>query len=596
MTWQIAFVFVLLVAAVIAFVREKFPPDIVALSLLVIIGLTRLAPLKDVFAVFANPAPLTVAAMFVLSAALVRCGALDYMAAGLEKTARLPYQVVLFLLVIVAGFVSAWINNTPVVVVFVPLVLSLARRMKLPASKFLIPLSYAAVLGGTCTLIGTSTNLVVNGILAREGMPGMKMFDLAWVGVPATLVGAVYLALVGQRLLPAREMLTSILTEEERREYLTEAFVPPRSPIAGKSLRAAGLVRTRGFRVIEVVRDGIAIHVDPESTPLCEGDRMVLACRPSGIAQARSTPGFDFTAEAGLEQIASHEAVVFEGAVAPRSEVIGSTISELNFRQRYRATVLALHRSGENVREKLETLPLQLGDILLMMGTEQAVNELRHGRDIILFDRPPLPSLSLHHRVPLVLATIAAAVIAEAAGWAPIEVGALAGAVFLCLTGCIKPKAAYESIEWPLLMLIFGMLALGAALETTGAAAWLAQNVVAGIDHFVAGPHKALVLLGTIYLVTMVLTEILSNNAVAALMIPIVLGIAKEAGVQPQPFIIAVTFASSAAFATPIGYQTNTYVYGIGGYKFRDFVRIGVPLNALCFIVAMAVIPRVWPF
>ena len=213
-----------------------------------------------------------------------------------------------------------------------------------------------------------------------------------------------------------------------------------------------------------------------------------------------------------------------------------------------------------------------------------------------VLDKPPLPSWSLHKRIPLVLATIVAVVVAETLDYVPIQLGAIAGAIFLCLTGCIKPREAYESIEWKLLFVIFGMLALGLAMQHTGAAAWLAQNIVLGVDAVVAAPHKPLIMLACIYLVTMGLTEILSNNAVAALMIPIALGIAHEAGFAARPFVIAVIIAASAAFATPIGYQTNTYVYGIGGYKFRDFVKIGVPLNVLCFIVAMIVIPRVWPF
>lgn len=596
MNWQIALVFALLIGAVIAFVREKIPTDVVALTVFVVIAMTGLVPVRDTFAVFANPAPITVAAMFVLSAALVRCGTLDYFSAVFEKAAVLPYQVVLFLLVALIAFISAWINNTPVVVVFVPVVLSLARRMGLTASKFLIPLSYASVLGGITTLIGTSTNLVVNGLIEDRGERGLGMFELASVGVPAAIVGALYLSIAGKRLLPAREMLTSILNEEERREYFTEAFVPSDSPLIGRTLRAAGLITARGFRVIEVIRDGVAIHVDHAVTPLREGDRMVLACRPSGVARARSMPGFDFTAEAGLEQIAAHEGVVFEGAVAPNSEIIGQSVSELNFRQRYRVIVLAIHRAGQNVREKLETLPLQMGDILLMMGTHQAVNGLRQGDDIILLDRPPVPSVSLHKRIPLVLATIAAVVLGETMDIVPIELGSIAGAVLLCLTGCIKPKEAYESIEWRLLFVIFGMLALGIAMQQTGAASWLAQNIVRGVEYVVTGTYKPIVMLACVYLVTMVLTEILSNNAVAALMIPIAIGIATEASLATRPFIIAVTIAASAAFATPIGYQTNTYVYGIGGYKFRDFVRIGVPLNLLCFIVAMLVIPRVWPF
>jgi len=596
MTLDIAIVLGILLLALIAFIWEKYPPDIVALSVFSILLLCGVLPRDRAMAVFANPAPITVAAMFVLSAALVKCGAIDYLTGWFTRVSFLPYQIVMFMLVALVAFVSAWINNTPVVVVFVPVVLGLARSMKLPASKFLIPLSYAAVMGGTCTLIGTSTNLVVNGILVSRGEPGMKMFELAWLGIPTAIIGALYLALLGKRLLPARETLTSILTDEERREYLTEAFVPPGSPLKGKTLKSAGLVTARGFRVIEVVRDGIAITLDNDSTPMQEGDRLVLACRPSGIARARAMPGFDFTAEAGLEQIAAHEGVIFEGAVAPNSELIGQSISDINFRQRFRVIVLAVHRAGKSVREKIEDLPLQMGDILLMMGTPQAINTLRQGDDIILFDRPPLPSFSLHKRIPLVLATIAAVVLAETFKIMPIEIGAIVGSVFMCLTGCLKPKEAYDSIEWNLLFVIFGMLALGTAMQHTGAADWLAHNVVAGVDHFVTGPQKPLAMLACIYLVTMVLTEILSNNAVAALMVPIALGIAAEAGLDPRPFIIALTFAASAAFSTPIGYQTNTYVYGIGGYRFKDFVRIGVPLNLLCFAVAMYVIPKVWAF
>jgi di/tricarboxylate transporter len=584
MTWEIAFVLGLLMLALLAFVWEKYPPDIVALSIFSILLLSGVLPREKAMAVFANPAPITVAAMFVLSAALVKCGAIDQLTALFSKLSFLPYPAVVFLLVAFVAFISAWINNTPVVVVFVPVVLGLARQMKLPASKFLIPLSYAAVLGGTCTLIGTSTNLVVNGILIEQGQPGMAMFELAWLGA------------VGKWLLPVREMLTSILTEEERREYLTEAFVPTGSPLIGQTLKDSALIKARGFRVIEIVRDGIALSSAHDTTPLQAGDRLVLACRPSGIARARAMPGFDFTAEAGLEQIAAHEGVIFEGAVAPHASLVGQTISELNFRQRYRVIVLAVHRRGQSVRDNLATLPLEMGDILLMMGTPQAINTLRQGDDIILFDRPPIPSFSLHSRIPLVLATIAAVVLAETLDFIPIEIGAITGSVFLCLTGCLKAKEAYESIEWDLLFVIFGMLALGAAMQHTGAAAWIAQNIIVGVDHLITGPSKPLIMLASIYVVTMVLTEILSNNAVAALMIPIGLSIAAEAGLNPRPFIIAITFAASAAFATPIGYQTNTYVYGIGGYRFKDFLKIGVPLNILCFLVAMYIIPKVWAF
>lgn len=599
MTWEIALIFGLLAVTFAAFVWEKFSPDLIALALLVTLVATGLLPQKDALSVFAHPAPFTVAAMFVLSAALVKCGAVDRISNLVEHAGALPYAVVIFVLVVSVAAISAFINNTPVVVVFLPVVLNLARRMKIAPSKLLIPLSYAAVLGGVCTLIGTSTNLVVSGMIETKGLPPLHLFELAWLGVPMTLVGALYLALLGNRLLPSREMLTSILSEEERREYIAEAFVQPDSPAIGKTLAQAGLTRGRGVRVLEVVRDGVAFHLDADKTLLQAGDRLILSCRPKGIAATRAAAGIDLVTELnlGLEQIAAHEGSLIEAVVNPRAELVGRTVREINFRQRYRLVVLALHREGKNVREQVDTLPLEAGDVLLLMGTDQAINALAGNRDITLFDHSDrTPAKSKPGHIPLVLGTIAAVILGECLHVVSIELGALAGCVLLCLAGVLKPKEAYDSIEWPVLFIIFGMLAMGLALDRTGAAAWLAGNIVGFAEHAVPSAHRAFFVLAAIYFVTMVLTELLSNNAVAALMVPIALGIAAKLGVRHEPFVIAVMFAASVAFATPIGYQTNTYVYGVGGYKFGDFVKIGVPLNLMCMAVALVVIPRVWPF
>lgn len=598
MTWEIVLVFLLLAATLACFVWEKFPPDLTALALFVVLIATGLLQPQTAFSVFANPAPLTVAAMFVLSAALVKCGVIDQISILVEGSARWPYAAVMLVLVLVVAGISAFINNTPVVVVFLPVVLKLARTMNLAPSKLLIPLSYAAVLGGTCTLIGTSTNLVVNGIIVGKGQPAFSMFELGWLGVPTTILGAIYLALLGNRLLPVREMLTSILSDEERREYITEAFVQPDSPALGRTLAEAGLTKTRGIRVLEIVRDSIALDIAPASVRLQAGDRIIMACRPKGIAHTRRVAGIDLVTELnlGLEQIAAHEGSLVEAVVTPHSALLGHNVRELHFRQRYRMVVLAVHRKGRNVREQIETLPLEAGDILLMMGTDKAIDALATSEDLMFFDRARVPAKPEPVKALVVGGVIAAIITASAMEWVPIEIGALAGCVIVCFSRCLKTSEAYASIEWNILFLIWGMLAMGLAMEHTGAAAWLAGNIVDGVEHFVPAGHKALIMLGCIYVVTAVLTEILSNNAIAALMAPIALGVAVKMGVDPRPFIIAVTFAASAAFATPIGYQTNTYVYGVGGYRFGDFVRIGLPLNALCFVIAMIVIPRIWPF
>lgn len=599
MTWEIALIFALLVVTFGLFVWEKLAPDLVAVALLVTLVVTGLLPQKDALGVFAHPAPFTVAAMFVLSAALVKCGAVDRISHFVERAGALPYAVVMFILVISVATISAFINNTPVVVVFLPVVLNLARRMKIAPSKLLIPLSYAAVLGGVCTLIGTSTNLVVSGMIEHKGLPPLHMFELAWLGVPMTLAGALYLAFLGNRLLPTREMLTSILSDEERREYITEAFVQPASPAIGKTLAQAGLTPARGVRVLEVVRDGVAFQWDNSKDQLHPGDRLILSCRPKGIAATRAAAGIDLVTELnlGLEQIAAHEGSLVEAVVNPRSELVGRTVREINFRQRYRLVVLALHREGRNVREEVDTLPLTPGDVLLMMGTDQAIEALAGNRDLTFFDHQNLtPAKTRTGHIPLVLGVIAGVILGECFGVISIEIGALAGCVLLCIAGVLKPKEAYDAIEWPVLFIIFGMLAMGLALDRTGAAAWLASGIVGFAEHSVPAAHQAFFVLAAIYFVTMVLTELLSNNAVAALMIPIALGIAQRLGVHHEPFVIAVMFAASVAFATPIGYQTNTYVYGVGGYRFGDFVKIGLPLNFMCMAVALVIIPKVWPF
>jgi di/tricarboxylate transporter len=597
MTWQIALIFILLAVTLASFLWEKFAPDVIALALFVVLIATGLLPIAKAFSVFANPAPITIGAMFVLSAALVKCGAIDRFVHLLEYVAGWSYAVVVLLMVVLVATVSAFVNNTPVVVVFLPVVLNLARRMSLSPSKLLIPLSYAAVLGGTCTLIGTSTNLIVNSISTARGEPPMAMFELAWLGVPAALIGAIYLAAMGQRLLPDRQMLTSILTTEERREYITEAFVQEGSRVLGKTCAEAGLVSARSIRVLELVRDGVAVPLDTPALRLQAGDRLILACRPKGIVHTRGIAGVDLTSELhlGLEQIAAHEGSLVEGVVTPTSDLVGSTLREINFRQRFRMVVLAIHRHGRNLRDKIDTSPIESGDVLLMMGTDQAIQALRSGNDIILFDQPPLPARAHHKKLPIALGVTAAIVIAASLNWVEIELAAIAGAVVLYFTGCIKSKDAYDSIEWNILFLIFGMLAMGLAMEHTGAAAFVAQKIVAAVNYLVPLDYKALVMLGCVYAITALFTEILSNNAVAALMAPIAIGIAHELGANPRPFLIIVMFAASAAFATPIGYQTNTYVYGIGGYKFGDFLRIGIPLNILCFILAMVIVPLVWP-
>ena len=598
MSWEILFVFALLALALASFVWEKLPPDVTALSLFAILLLTGILPSEKAFSVFSNPAPLTVGAMFIISAALDKCGVIDRLAMGLQGLSRFSYRPFLLFILLIAGTVSAFINNTPVVVVMLPVVLTLSKKVGVTGSKVLIPLSYASILGGTCTLLGTSTNIIVSGVAQSAGERPMGMFEFALVGLPLFLSGIIYLIVFGNKVLPVRETLTSILSEEERREYITEAFVNHDSPVIDKSLGESGLLKMKGIRVIDIVRSGSSLQTRLNEIVLAEGDRLVLACHASGLAKARSIEGLDLASEMnlGLEQIAAHEGMMVEGILGPNSEILGKTIEEVNFRQRFRMVVLAVHRKGKNVKDKIGSLRLEFGDTLLLLGTDNSIQNLRASEDIILMTDNAIQSKTSKWKIGVVLAAIAGIVISASTGIAPIAVSAIVACVVLFVTNCIRPKEGYGAVQWNLLFIIYGMLGMGLAMEETGASLWLAESLTGTVTGFVAPGWQPYIMLACVYLITNLLTESLSNNAAAVLMATLAIGIAESLGVSMRPFLFAVAIAASSSFATPIGYQTNTYVYGAGGYRFSDFTKAGLPLNALCFLISVFLIPLVWEF
>ncbi|MGB0335013.1 MAG: SLC13 family permease [Opitutales bacterium] len=605
MTWEIIFVFALLAFAIGSFIWERISADLTALTvfgILLFVSMvtksTELPSLEATLGVFGNSAPLTIAGMFIVSAALERTGAIDLITGYLRKLVKFPYRSFIFIMAIGVAGVSAFVNNTPVVIVLMPVILSLSREMGVASSKLLIPLSYASIFGGTCTLLGTSTNLLASGILRDAGHAPIGMFELASVGLPILAVGTLYLVLFGNKLLPHRETLTSILTDEERKEFITEAFVKSGSSWHGRTVKESELLKGRGIRLLEIVRHGVAVPGDPKEQTLQYGDRLVLACRPSGIAEAHSMKGITIQSDLaeGLETIATDEGALVEGVVAPHASIAGLTLGEINFRQRFRMVIVAVHRKGTNQRERLSSLRLQEGDTLLMMGSTEAINSLANSDEIIILDRPRLPARSLRVKMPIAIGTSIGIVTLATLNLVPIVAAVCLGVAIILLSGCIKPKEAYASVEWGILIIIFGMLALGQAMDSTGASLLIAENMTDTVAHFAPAHLQNVIMLALIYLITSTFTEFLSNNAAVALMVPIALSIAATLGVDPRPFVVASCIAASASFATPIGYQTNTYVYGVGGYRFFDFTRVGLPLNLLCFTVTVAVVPMFWDF
>lgn len=603
--WEEVFVSLLLLGALVSFVWEKIPTDMTAIILFGILMGASFLPLDSTLPgmdqllnVFANPAPLAIAALFILSAALEKCGLIDSLAQVLERLTKLGYHGLLVLMILLVALISAFINNTPVVVIFLPVILTLSKKIRTPASKLLIPLSYASIFGGVCTLVGTSTNILASGIIQAEGFRPLSMFELSRVGIPLMLIGTLYLALFAGKRLPVRETLTSILSDEERKEFFTEAFIRPRSPLIGKSFKGSELQKAKGIRLLEIIRNGVAVRGNIHATELQAGDRLVLACRPTGFVQARSVEGLRLAVEEreGLETISAHEGAIVEGVIGPRSTIVGRTIHELNFRQRFRMIILAIHRKGINMRERIDTLPLEEGDTILMMGTDSAREQIRRGDDILLLDRPHTSPKDLRNKAPIVLGTMAAVVAAVSLNIMPITAAAIIGVGIVLLSGVLRPKEAYASIDWSILILIYGMLGLGTAMQSTGASGHVAQLLASlqGLD--LPGMWNMILILACLYLATSFLTEILSNNATVVLMAPIAIQLGVTLGVDPRPFIIAVCIASSASFSTPIGYQTNTYVYSVGGYRFADFIRIGLPLNIIYLVGTVALVPMLWDF
>ena len=604
MTWEILFIFGLLVFAIVSFIWERISADLTSLTvfgILLFIGMLTdsdaLPTLEATLSVFGNSAPLTIAGMFIVSAALERTGAIDLITGYLRKLVKLPYRGFMFVMILGVASVSAFVNNTPVVIVLMPVILSLSREMGVTSSKLLIPLSYASIFGGTCTLLGTSTNLLASGILLDAGHAPIGMFELASVGLPILIFGSVYLVLFGNKLLPHRETLTSILSDEERKEFITEAFVRAGSDLHGKTAKEGELLK-HGIRLLEIVRHGIAVPGDPKDHKLQYGDRLVLACRPSGVAEAHSMKGIAIQTELaeGLETIATDEGALVEGVVAPNASIAGLTLGEINFRQRFRMVVVAVHRKGTNQRERLSNLRLQAGDTLLMMGSTASIDSLANSDEIIILDRPRVPARSLRVKMPIAIGTTIGIVTLATLNLVPIVSAVCLGVAIILLSGCMKAKDAYASVEWSILIIIFGMLALGQAMDSTGASLLIAESMTGLVGQFAPAHLQNVIMLALIYVITSTFTEFLSNNAAVALMVPIAIGIAATIGVDPRPFVVASCIAASASFATPIGYQTNTYVYGVGGYRFFDFTKVGLPLNLICFAVTVAVVPIFWDF
>jgi len=588
---DIALVLLILAIAIILFATEWVRMDLVSLMVLLALGLTGQVTPHEAFAGFSNPAVITVAAMFVLSAGLNHTGALSPLGNYLTRvsgssTTRLLITTMLFVAVL-----SAFVNNVGATAMLMPLVVDMAQKAKVSPSRLLIPLAFGSLLGGLCTLIGTPPNILINTMLRTYTGEGFAMFDFTPVGLCLLAAGLGFFLLFG-RLLPERKAGT--LTEAYQvKEYITEVRLLATSPWAGMTIAACGLERDFGLKVRAVLR-GLRKYPFPHrNRKLHADDILFLEGNPKAILKVRENKGLQLVPEAEFPlppEIKKTEIMVLEAALTPTSEMVGRTLRDASFRDTHGLTVLAIWRKGAPVVKKVDHVTLQFGDVLLLQGPRDKVMHLGQDHGFLLLggiDPPPFRP----RRGPLAILTLLGVVLLASTGVLPIMLSATLGALVMVLLRCLTPREAYEAIDWSIIILIAGTLPLGIAMERSGTAKLLADLIVNGI-----GPWGPWAVLSGMFLATFLLTSIMSNAATAVLLAPIAMNAAYDLGASPKPFFMAVAVAASASFMTPVSHQSNALVMGPGGYRFSDYLKVGTPLNLIIWVLGSLLIPLVFPF
>lgn len=586
----------LIVVTLYAFLKEVAPSDLIALTVLSCTVLFQLVDANKVLQVFGNRAPLTIGALFIIGTALEKSGGVRQISQLIQKMAGGGLRSTLLIFCVVAAFFSAFMNNTAIVAIMLPVALGLARSKDIPASKLLIPLSYSSILGGCCTLIGTSTNIVISGSMEKYGLPALTMFELGAIGLPMAFVGIAYIVIFGPKLLPNRSSVIGVLDDQQRTTPLFHILIEKNSPLVGMSLLDSPIFDPKsGIHMMEIRRNGERLMRPVNQIFIESNDRFLVGLH--GRRNKAATMD-ELMPDMGVQTLSKIDGVVTELVITEESELVNRTLAESDFRQRYNSVVLAVHRNGRNITEHLAKTELDHGDTLLVLTPRNNLKSLQDSHNFVLTDSAestPIPGFN--SRATLTWAILLVTVLCVSI-FPNIEmhIASLFAALTILWIRIITMREAYAGIDWPIIFMLYGMLALGMAMEETGTAEWLAKAFVSAAEAVASPELLPYVALSAVILLTLALTEVLSNNATALMMVPIVVSLAKSLAVSPMPFIIGICIAASCAFMLPMGYQTHMMVYGPGGYRFSDFIRIGLPMNLITWLLASTLIPLVWHF